>query len=242
LLVKEKAFTRQRDALSRERRELPWVKVEKNYVFDTPDGPQSLSQLFGKQNQLIVYHFMLGPGWQEGCPGCSFLMDHADGMLPHLNARGVGFVAISRGNLSEIAPFQKRMGWKFRWASSSGNNFNFDYGVSFSKDQIEAKAVNYNYQASEAAAEELPGMSAFFKDASGNIFHTYSTYARGLETLVGTYSYLDLAPLGRSEEELKPPMSWIRHHDRYAPDHTVDASALYSPAKGESLAGAAAEK
>lgn len=195
--------------------------------------------MFGKHNQLIVYHFMLGPGWEEGCPGCSYLMDHTDGVLPHLNARGVGFVAISRGKLSEIAPFQKRMGWKFRWVSSSGNNFNFDYQVSFTKEQIDAKAVTYNYQASEASAEELPGLSVFFKDATGAIFHTYSTYARGLESLVGTYSYLDMAPMGRNEEGLKSPMSWVRHHDRYVPDSKVDASALYAPPKGSILAGAA---
>jgi predicted dithiol-disulfide oxidoreductase (DUF899 family) len=218
------------------------VKVEKNYVFDTADGPQSLSQLFGKQKQLIVYHFMLGPGWQEGCPGCSFLMDHADGMLPHLNARGVAFVAISRGQLSEIAPFQKRMGWKFRWVSSSGNNFNFDYQVSFSEEQRDAGNVTYNYEASEAKTDELPGLSAFFKDADGNIYHTYSTYARGLETLVGTYSYLDLAPLGRNEEELTPPMSWIRHHDRYEASATVDASALYTNSQKASCSSCEAEK
>ena len=201
LLAKEKEFTRQRDQLSRQRRELPWESVGKNYVFNGSSGEQTLGDLFEGRNQLIVYHFMLGPDWKEGCPGCSFVSDHFDGSLAHLANRGVTFVAISRAPLPQIEVFQKRMGWQFKWVSSSGSDFNFDYGVSFPE--------------ADPKADEAPGLSVFYKEASGAIFHTYSTYARGLEPLIGAYTLLDFTPKGRNEDGIIPPMSWVRHRDRY---------------------------
>jgi predicted dithiol-disulfide oxidoreductase (DUF899 family) len=201
-LAKEKAFTRERDQLSAERRELPWVKVDKNYVFDTPDGKKSLSDLFAGRSQLIVYHFMLGPDWIEGCPSCSYLADHFDGMLPHLVHRDVTFMAISRAPLAEIEAYKRRMGWQFPWASSSGNDFNFDYGVSFKLDESGHGRGIYNYEAQDLTSDEMPGLSAFYKDENGDVFHTYSAYARGLDILVGAYNYLDLAPKGRDEDKL----------------------------------------
>jgi predicted dithiol-disulfide oxidoreductase (DUF899 family) len=215
LLAKEKEFTRLRDELSRERRELPWTRVEKGYVFDGPDGTESLADLFGDRSQLIVYHFMLGPGWEEGCPGCSFVSDHIDGALPHLGARDVTLVAVSRAPYSQISAFKKRMGWGFKWVSSGGSDFNVDYGVSFTKEQLATGKVPYNYEMRPFPREEAPGASVFFRDASGEIYHTYSTYARGVESLLGTYQFLDMAPKGRDEEGLAMPMAWVRHHDRY---------------------------
>lgn len=214
-LEKEKAFTRQRDELSRERRELPWVKVEKNYVFDGPNGKETLANLFGGRSQLLIYHFMFGPGWKEGCPGCSFLSDHIDGPMAHIENRDVTLLAVSRAPLSELEPFKKRMGWRFKWVSSSASDFNKDYNVSFPKEDAEKGQASYNYRVRNSPNEEEPGLSAFYKDAAGNIFHTYSTYARGLDNLLGAYNFLDLAPRGRDEDSLDPPMSWVRHHDRY---------------------------
>ena len=215
-LAKEKAFTKARDRLSAERRALPWVKVEKNYVFDTPDGKKTLADLFGGRSQLIVYHFMLGPGWGDGCPSCSLLADHFDGMLPHLAARGVTFTAVSRAPLAEIEAYKKRMGWRFPWVSSHGSDFNFDYGVSFTlNDEGEGRGV-YNYQEQEIGSDEMPGASVFYCDADGAIFHTYSAYARGLDILIGAYNFLDLAPKGRDEEVLPWTMAWVRRHDEYA--------------------------
>ena len=215
LLAAEKEFTRQRDALSAKRRELPWVKVEKNYIFDSPNGKVSLSDLFRDKSQLIVYHFMLGPGWEQGCPGCSFVSDHVDGALAHLNARDVAYTAVSRATTPEIQSFKKRMGWHFPWVSSNQNDFNFDYHVSFSKDHGSNGKVQYNYAEREFPSEEAPGLSVFCKNAAGEIFHTYSTYARGLDMLLGTYSFLDLTPNGRDESSVPQPMAWVRHHDRY---------------------------
>jgi len=216
LLAKEKAFSRQRDELARARRELPHVKIEKGYVFDSPQGKRSLAELFGEKSQLIVYHFMLGPGWEAGCKSCSYLADHFDGMLPHLAARDVSFVAVSRAPLAQIDKFRARMGWKFPWVSSSGNDFNFDFHVSFREEDIGNKRrVEYNYALGEARMDELPGASAFYKDAGGAVFHTYSTYARGLDTLIGAYNWLDIAPKGRDEDGLEFTMAWVRHHDRY---------------------------
>jgi predicted dithiol-disulfide oxidoreductase (DUF899 family) len=215
LLRKEKEFTRQRDQLSELRRELPWVKVDKHYVFEGPSGKETLGDLFGSKSQLIVYHFMLGPGWEEGCPSCSFLADHFEGSLVHLANRDVSFVAVSRAPLSEIEVFKKRMGWHFKWVSSFGNDFNHDYNVSFSKDEIAQHKAYYNYQTLDALREETPGASVFYKNNAGNLFHTYSTYERGLDILVGAYNYLDLVPKGRDEEGLDFTMSWVRHHDRY---------------------------
>jgi predicted dithiol-disulfide oxidoreductase (DUF899 family) len=214
-LTKEKEFTRLRDQLSAERRALPWVKVEKDYVFDGPEGQESLADLFDGRSQLMVYHFMFGPGWEQGCPSCSFLCDHIDGASWHLPQRDVTLLAVSRAPLPEIEAFQQRMGWRFKWVSSYGNDFNRDYHVSFTADEMAQREVYYNYAMSEFPSEEAPGISAFYKDPSGAIFHTYSAYARGLDMLVGAYNYLDLAPKGRDEAALPWTMAWVRHHDRY---------------------------
>jgi len=214
-LAKEKEFTRLRDELSRQRRELPWLKVEKNYVFDGPKGKETLADLFDGRGQLIVYHFMLGPGWKEGCKSCSFVSDHIDGAVVHLAQRDVTLLAISRAPLPEIEAFKKRMGWRFKWVSSYGNDFNFDYHVSFTKDEMAKGKVYYNYEMQEFGSEEGPGVSVFYKDGAGDIFHTYSSYARGLDMLVGAYNYLDLVPKGRDEDALSFTMAWVRHHDKY---------------------------
>lgn len=214
-LSREKEFTRLRDQLSAERRSLPWVRIEKDYVFDGPNGKETLADLFDGRSQLIVYHFMFGPGWEEGCPSCSFLSDHIDGALVHLAHRDVTLLAISRAPLPQIEAFKKRMGWRFRWVSSYGNDFNFDYHVSFPKDKTANGKVYYNYDMNEFPSEEAPGISVFYKDPTGDIFHTYSSYARGLDMLVGAYNYLDLVPKGRDEAELPWTMAWVRHHDKY---------------------------
>ncbi len=232
LLRKEKEFTKLRDELSRQRRELPWEKVEKKYVFDGPNGKETLADLFDGRSQLIVYHFMFGPGWQEGCPSCSFLADHFDGSLVHLANRDVTLVVISRAPLAEIEAFKQRMGWKFKWLSSFGSDFNRDYHVSFPKVEMAAGKVSYNYDKVEFPSEEGPGASVFYKHAGGEIFHTYSTYARGLDILVGAYNFLDLVPKGRDEDGLAFSMSWVRHHDRYAQGYSVDPKAQYVPPKG----------
>jgi predicted dithiol-disulfide oxidoreductase (DUF899 family) len=215
LLAKEKEFSKARDALSAARRDLPWVKVEKNYVFEGPAGKETLADLFGGKSQLIVYHFMLGPGWVQGCPSCSFLADHFDGAVVHLAQRDVSFVVVSRAPLAEIEAYKKRMGWKFKWVSSYGNDFNHDFHVSFSKDEV-ANGAEYNYANGKIPSEELPGLSAFIKDG-GSVFHTYSSYARGLDTLVGTYNFLDMAPKGRDEDALPWSMAWVKRHDEYQP-------------------------
>ena len=215
LLRKEKALTRLRDELAAERRALPWVRVDKPYTFDTTAGRKSLAELFDGRSQLVVYHFMLGPGWGEGCKSCSYLADHFDGPRVHLAARDVSFTAVSRAPLAEIAAFKQRMGWRFPWASSYGSDFNFDYHVSFPKDELAKGKVYYNYGVGGFPSEEAPGVSVFHKDAAGRVFHTYSAYARGLDHLVGAYNFLDLVPKGRDEEGLDFTMEWVRHHDRY---------------------------
>jgi predicted dithiol-disulfide oxidoreductase (DUF899 family) len=215
LLAKEKAFSRQRDELAGERRALPWVRIEKDYVFDGPEGKAPLASLFGARSQLLVYHFMLGPGWAQGCPSCSYLADHFDGALPHLAARDVSFAAVSRAPMAEIENFQKRMGWRFPWLSSHGNEFNYDFHVSSTAEERAKGRVAYNYGEMAFSGEELPGASAFFKDAQGDVFHTYSSYARGLDLMIGAYNWLDIAPKGRDEEGLQHTMSWVRHHDKY---------------------------
>src|SRR5712692_8916235 len=216
LLRKEKEFTRLRDELSQQRRELPWEKVEKKYVFDAPNGKQTLADLFDGRSQLIVYHFMFGPGWEAGCPSCSFLADHFDGSLVHLANRDVTLVVVSRAPLAQIEAFKKRMGWRFKWVSSFGNDFNRDYHVSFTKEEMAKRKVPYNYDTVEFGSEEGPGASVFYKNATGGLFHTYSSYARGLDILVGAYNYLDLVPKGRDDDSLDFTMSWVRHHDRYS--------------------------
>jgi predicted dithiol-disulfide oxidoreductase (DUF899 family) len=234
LLRKEKEFTRLRDELSRQRRAMPWERVEKNYVFEGPAGKQTLADLFGKRSQLIVYHFMFGPGWKEGCPSCSYLADTFDGAVVHLAHRDVSFMAVSRATLPEIEAFEKRMGWKFPWVSSFGSDFNHDYQVSFSKDDKVNGKVYYNYEMTEFPSEEGPGTSVFYKNEAGEIFHTYSSYARGLDPMVNTYNWLDLAPKGRDEDGLAHSMAWVRHHDRYVDNQIVDAKALYvQPAKAD---------
>lgn len=234
LLAKEKEFTRLRDQLSRQRREMPWEKVEKRYTFDSPKGRETLSDLFGGRSQLIVYHFMFGPGWKEGCPSCSFLADTFDGVTVHLAQRDVNFTVVSRATLREIEAFKKRMGWSFKWVSSFGNDFNFDYHVSFSKEEKAQGNVYYNYGKTEFPAEEAPGMSVFYKNEAGEIFHTYSSYARGLDNMIGTYNWLDLTPKGRDEDGLTFSMAWVRHHDRYAGGQAVDPKQTYvQPARSE---------
>lgn len=210
-LKKEKEFTKARDALSAARRELPWTKVE-NYVFESEDGPVSLLELFNGRSQLIVYHFMYGPGWDEGCSGCSFVSDHVDAARQHFEHHDVAFVAVSRAPLGDFLPFKKRMGWTFRWVSSNKNEFNYDFGVSFRKEDLKSGPVLYNYKLQNLKGEEQPGLSVFVKDEEGNIYRTYSTYERGLDLLLGTYNYLDLTPNGRNETG---PMSWMKFHDRY---------------------------
>jgi len=214
LLTREKELTRLRDEVSRHRRELPWVKIDKEYIFDGPDGRQTLADLFDGRSQLIVYHFMLGPGWEEGCKSCSYLADHFDGANGHLPHRDVTFVVISRAPLSQIQSYQKRMGWRFKWLSSHGKDFNFDYHVSFTEEDEKKGKVYYNYATQEFISDELPGLSVFYKDENGDVFHTYSTYARGLDILVGAYNLLDLTPKGRNENP-DATMDWVRRHDEY---------------------------
>lgn len=214
LLAKEKEFTRRRDAMTRQIRSLPWEKVEKTYAFEGPTGQQSLAELFGNQEQLAVYHFMLGPGWTEGCPSCSLLADHFNGIPIHLANRNVAFVAVSRAPLEEIDAYKRRMGWDFKWVSSQGSAFNFDFGVSFEKEDVDAGNASYNYAPATSIGEEMPGASFFYKDGGG-IYHTYSTYGRGLDLLIGTYNWLDLAPKGRDEDGLDYTMAWVRRHDQY---------------------------
>ncbi len=217
LLAKEKELTRMQDEVNRLRRELPWVKVEKNYIFDTPEGKQSLAQLFDGCNQLIVYHFMFAPGWAAGCVGCSFFADHVDGANLHLAHHDVTFVAISRAPLAQIEAYKKRMGWRFRWVSSYGTDFNSDYHVSFTKDDLAKGPTYYNFEVREAQTEgEAPGMSVFFKDESGAVFHTYSAYARGDERGLGAYMFLDLTPNGRNETGPNYNLTdWVKRHDEY---------------------------
>jgi predicted dithiol-disulfide oxidoreductase (DUF899 family) len=229
LLLKEKALTRQRDALSAERRRLPMVKVDKQYVFDTPEGRKTLDELFESRSQLVIYHFMMGPGWAEGCPSCSLLADHIDPSVVHLAHRDVTLMAVSRAPLSQIEAFKRRMGWRFAWASSNTNDFNTDYHVSFTKEEMAAGQAYYNFDTSGFPSEEAPGLSVFFKDAAGQIFHTYSTYARGGEPFIGAYNYLDLVPKGRDEDGLAFTMAWVRHHDRYEAECAVDPSKVYQP-------------
>jgi predicted dithiol-disulfide oxidoreductase (DUF899 family) len=230
LLAKEKEFTRLRDQLSTERRNLPWVKVDKRYVFDGPKGKETLADLFEGRCQLLVQHFMLGPGWEQGCPSCSFMADHTDGMTVHLAHRDTTFVAISRAPLAEIQRFRQRMGWQFKWVSSNANDFNFDFGVSFTPEEKLKNKVTYNYGTQPFESDELPGLSVFYRDDAGQVFHTYSTYRRGVEVMMGTYNLLDLTSKGRDEEPGEG-MAWVRHHDRYEDGRLVDTAKPYWPAE-----------
>jgi predicted dithiol-disulfide oxidoreductase (DUF899 family) len=216
LLAKEKELTHLRDKLNDERRALPWVKIEKNYIFDTPTGEKSLADLFAERSQMLIYHFMMGPGWLAGCKSCSFLVDHVDGALPHLEHHDVTFTAVARAPLAEIEGYKKRMGWRFPWVSSANNDFNYDFHVSFTKEELASRKIFYNFAEMAIAADceysELPGLSAFYKDSSGQVFHTYSGYARGGEELLGTLMLLDRAPFGRNEKQV---MDFVRRHDEY---------------------------
>ena len=213
LLAREKQVTHLRDQVAGERRELPWVRVEKDYVFDTPAGRRTLAELFDGRRQLLVQHFMLGPGWEQGCKSCSFMADHTDAMNVHLAQRDVTMIAVSRAPLAEIERFRRRMGWQFEWVSSHGSDFNYDWNVSFTPAE-KGGEVYYNYSMQSLKAEELPGISVFCKDDAGQVFHTYSTYGRGVEVMMGTYNMLDLTPKGR-DEKAGQGMAWVRHHDRY---------------------------
>src|ERR1700683_4166938 len=233
LLSKEKELTKLQDEVSRQRGQLPRVKVEKEYIFDTPDGKKTLAELFGGRSQLIVYHFMLAPGRQEGCVGCSFFADHVDGPNLHLAHHDVTFVAVARAPLSEIETYKQRMGWRFPWVSSFGSDFNYDYHVSFTPDDLASGKVLYNYQMTQSPLEDLHGTSVFFKDEAGTVFHTYSTYARGGEWGLGAYRFLDLTPKGRNETGPNHTLTdWVRHHDRYDADGFVDPTGRWVPAQG----------
>lgn len=212
LLEKEKALTHAREALAKERRELPWERLDKRYVFDGPQGEETLADLFDGRSQLVVYHFMFAPDWQAGCKSCSFWADNFDRILVHLAHRDVTLVAVSRAPLAKLAAFQKRLGWSFKWVSSMRNDFNFDYHVSFDGSHT-TPSPSYNYTPKEGSASELPGISVFYKDEEGRIFHTYSTYARGLDMMNTAYHYLDLVPKGRDEGS--HPQSWVRIRDEY---------------------------
>ncbi len=216
LLREEKKLTRQQDRLNQRRRSLPWVKITSPYVFQAAKGRVTLADLFAGRSQLLVQHFMLGPGWEEGCKSCSFMMDHFNPTVPHLAARDTAFAAISRAPLKEILRFKKRMGWDVNWVSSHGSDFNFDFHVSFRPADRKRGTVEYNYKQQPFPHEEAPGISVFARDAAGDIHHTYSTYGRGVETIMATYNLLDLTPKGRDEENLDYGMEWVRHHDRYA--------------------------
>ena len=220
-LAEEKALTRQRDELARRRRELPWVKVEKNYVFDTPTGKKPLADLFDGRSQLIVYHFMFAPEWTQGCKSCSLLADHYNPAVVHLEHRDTTMVTVSRAPLEKISKFKQRMGWSFNWVSSHDSDFNRDFQVSFTPEELESGTATYNFVGKPYPIVELPGISVFYKDADGNVFHTYSSYARGLDILLGVYNLLDMVPKGRDEDGTEG-MAWVRHHDRYGDKTFVD--------------------
>lgn len=211
-LKAEKEVTHLRDKLAQDRPALPWVRIEKEYVFDTPEGPRTLAELFEGRSQLLVQHFMFAPGWKEGCPSCSFMADHTDGMNWHLAHHDVTMIAVSRAPLADIERYRQRMGWQFRWVSSNGSPFNYDFRVSFTPEEVASGHIDYNFGQWDETGEEWPGLSAFFKDEAGNVFHTYSTFGRGVEAMMGTYAMLDLMPKGRNEDE---GMDWVRRHDRY---------------------------
>lgn len=215
LLVKEKQFTRLRDQLSQARRALPWEKVDKEYVFESPTGKQTLADLFDGRSQLIVYHFMYGPDWDEGCPSCSFWADNFNGIDIHLRHRDITMVAVSRAPLKTLDAYKKRMGWNFKWVSSLDTDFNFDFHVSFTPDEMEKGEMNYNYETRKFPSEEGPGISVFYKNEQGDVFHTYSCFSRGLDMLNGAYHYMDLAPKGRDEDDLPYSMAWLSRRDQY---------------------------
>ena len=231
LLVKEKEFSRLRDELSRQRRELPWEKVEKEYAFDGPGGKETLSELFAGRSQLIIYHFMFDPDWSEGCKSCSFLADHYDRSIIHLNQRYVTMVTVSRAPLDKLEVFKKRMGWSFKWVSSWESEFNRDCHVSFTPEEQARKEMYYNYRTGFFPSSEGPGISVFTKDDQGGVFHTYSSFARGLDMFLGAYHLLDIVPKGRDEEALPYGMEWVRHHDKYGDASFTDPYVELLPAR-----------
>ncbi len=217
-LAKEKELTRLRDQLSQERRELPWVKVEKEYLFDGPNGKETLSELFEGRSQLITYHFMYGPNWAEGCPSCSFWADNFNDSVVHLNHRDITLLAVSRAELETLEDYKERMGWSFKWVSSFENDFNRDYHVSFTSDEMKNGEMDYNFRITQFPSEEAPGISVFYRDEEGSVFHTYSCYARGLDMLNAAYHFMDLVPKGRDESNLPYSIAWLRRHDSYDSD------------------------
>jgi predicted dithiol-disulfide oxidoreductase (DUF899 family) len=244
LLAKEKELTRLRDRITAERLALPWVRVEKNYVFDGPNGQETLAELFAGRSQLLVKHFMLGPGWREGCVGCSFEVDHVEGILVHLEHHDVTYVAVSRAPLVEIEAFKKRMGWRFKWVSSFGSDFNYDFHVSFTPHEVASGRAYYNYEVRDVGIDELSGDSVFFRDATGDVFHTYSTFGRGGEELLGAYRILDMMPKGRNETGPSHTLvDWVRHHDRYGHGGYVAVTGRYvAEAPADSSCCASEEK
>ena len=223
LLEKEKEFSRLRDELTQRRRDLPWEKVEKNYTFDGPNGKESLAELFGDCSQLVIYHFMYGPDWPEGCKICSMLGDHYDPLIIHLQHRDVTLVTVSRAPLATLQAYRQRMGWNFKWVSSLESDFNWDYHVSFRQQDLDAGRAYYNYQQGvKFPVTEGPGISSFYRDVDGDVFHTYSSFGRGLENFLGIYNFLDIVTKGRDEDEYPYPMAWVRHKDRYDDDTFVD--------------------
>lgn len=216
LLREEKALTQRREALARKRQAMPWERVDAEYIFDTETGPKSLSELFEGRSQLVVYHFMFGPDWEQGCKSCSFWADNFSGISIHLNHRDVTFMAISRAPLSKLLAYRKRMGWDFAWASSGENRFNFDFHVSFTDAEVEAGQAYYNYGVREIGVSDEQGISVFYRDAAtGHVYHTYSTHGRGIDAVNGAYQFLDLVPKGRDEDGLGFTMAWVRRHDQY---------------------------
>lgn len=215
LLAAEKAFTRQREALTRRRMAMPWERVEKVYRFEGPDGGLTLEDLFAGRSQLLVYHFMLGPDWQEGCKSCSFWADNFNGIPVHLGQRDVTFTAVSRAPLEKIESYRRRMGWSFPWVSSGGSDFNFDYQASATPEELAAGRAYYNFAICSNTVSEMVGVSVFYRSGPGEVYHTYSCYARGVEMVNGAYHFLDLVPKGRDEDGLRHPMEWVRRHDQY---------------------------
>jgi predicted dithiol-disulfide oxidoreductase (DUF899 family) len=212
-MAKEKEFTRLRDELSRQRRELPWEKVTKSYVFDGPRGEETLAELFEDRSQLVVYHFMFDPAWDEGCPSCSFWADNFNGIDIHLAHRDITFLAISRASLAKLEAYKQRLGWTFKWVSSGKTDFNYDFQVSFGPEKAKTGAAHYNYATGRKVGPEMPGVSVFSKDRNGEVHHTYSAYSRGIDLLNAAYNYIDLTPKGRDEGT--QIMSWLRRHDQY---------------------------
>lgn len=214
-LQKEKEFTKLREQLSLQRRNLPWVKIDKDYIFEGPNGKESLSDLFEGHSQLIVQHFMFGPEWKEGCPSCSFWADNFDNIMVHLNHRDISMVVVSRSSFENLNAYKERMGWRFKWMSSLESDFNFDFNVSFSPEVLARDEMNYNFGTMKFNGEEAHGISVFYKNDKGEIFHTYSTYSRGLDMLNSAYHLMDLVPKGRDEDALPYTMAWLRRHDSY---------------------------